>query len=162
MPRAVTANCARCHGVDGRGRGVGAFPKLAGQRSTYLLAALQAFARGARHSGIMEPIAAGLSLEEMRELALYYGTLPEQRRRPRPSSHTGDRARPGDRQPRHPESTCTLLCRLSRPWRHPPQSGLSRARRPVCRLSRPAALSSKRPTAAVRPMPTSCARLLPG
>ena len=77
VPRAVTANCGRCHGVDGRGRGMGAFPKLAGQRSTYLLAALQAFARGARHSGIMEPIAASLSLEEMHELAHYYGTLQE-------------------------------------------------------------------------------------
>jgi cytochrome c553 len=59
--------------VDGHGRGTGAFPRLAGQRPTYLFAALQAFARGERHSGIMEPIAADLSLVEMRELALYYG-----------------------------------------------------------------------------------------
>ena len=29
---AITQNCARCHGVDGRGRGPGALPKLAGQR----------------------------------------------------------------------------------------------------------------------------------
>jgi cytochrome c553 len=68
---AVTASCGRCHGVDGRGRGTGAFPRLAGQRPTHLYATLQAFARGERHSGMMEPIAAGLSLDEMHELALY-------------------------------------------------------------------------------------------
>lgn len=77
VPRAVTASCGRCHGVDGSGRGIGAFPKLAGQHSTYLFAALQAFARGERHSGIMGPIAANLSLDEMRALALYYGSLQE-------------------------------------------------------------------------------------
>jgi cytochrome c553 len=76
-PRAVTASCGRCHGVDGRGRGAGAFPRLAGQRPTYLYAALQAYARGERQSGIMAPIAAGLSLYEMREVALYYGSLQE-------------------------------------------------------------------------------------
>jgi cytochrome c553 len=76
VPGAVTDSCARCHGQDGHGRGVGAFPKLAGQRPAYLFAALQAFARGERHSGMMEPIAAALSLEEMRQLALYYSSLP--------------------------------------------------------------------------------------
>jgi cytochrome c553 len=75
VPRAITASCARCHGVDGLGRGLGAFPKLAGQRPAYLFASLQAFARGERHSGIMQPIAAGLSQGEMGELADYYGSL---------------------------------------------------------------------------------------
>ena len=74
-PRAVTENCARCHGVDGRGRGQGAFPRLAGQRPTYLYAALQAYAHGERQSGIMAPVAAALHPDEMRELALYYASL---------------------------------------------------------------------------------------
>jgi cytochrome c553 len=74
-PRAVIENCGRCHGRDGRGRGAGAFPKLAGQRSAYLYAALRAYARRKRYSGMMEPIAAGLSPAEMRELARYYGNL---------------------------------------------------------------------------------------
>ncbi len=74
-PQAVTKNCARCHGSDGLGLGTGAFPKLAGQRSEYLVASLEAYARRARHSGIMEPIMAGLSAEEMREIADYYANL---------------------------------------------------------------------------------------
>jgi cytochrome c553 len=74
-PRAVTENCARCHGVDGPG--MTAFPKLTGQRPAYLFAALRAFANGERRSGVMEPIAIALSLTDMRELALYYAGLPQ-------------------------------------------------------------------------------------
>jgi len=74
-PRAVTENCGRCHGVDDPG--MAAFPKLTGQRPAYLFAAMRAFASGERHSGIMEPIAAALSLTDMRELALYYAGLPQ-------------------------------------------------------------------------------------
>jgi cytochrome c553 len=77
VPRAITTSCARCHGVDGLGRGLGAFPKLAGQTPAYLDLSLQAFARGTRHSGIMQPVAAGLSREEMGELARYYASLQE-------------------------------------------------------------------------------------
>ena len=75
VPRAVTNNCQRCHGIDGQGGGSGAFPKLAGQQPAYLEASLEAYARGRRHSGMMEPIAAGLSREEMREIARFYGGL---------------------------------------------------------------------------------------
>lgn len=70
----AAVSCGRCHGLDGHGRG--AFPRLAGQRPAYLYASLQAYARGERHSGIMEPAAAGLSSGEMRELARYYSALP--------------------------------------------------------------------------------------
>jgi cytochrome c553 len=75
VPTAARDVCARCHGPDGHGRGSGAFPRLAGQSATYLLSALQAFARGDRHSGLMQPIAAELSDSAMRELALHYSTL---------------------------------------------------------------------------------------
>lgn len=80
--REIIANCARCHGVNGGGRGLGAFPKLAGQRPEYLLGALQAFARGKRHSGIMQPIAVELSRETVHELAHYYGNLPASASKP--------------------------------------------------------------------------------
>lgn len=75
LPRVVRERCARCHGVDGRGRGVGAFPKLAGQHEAYLYNAMRAFASGRRHSGIMEPVVAGLTDNEIRELARYYAGL---------------------------------------------------------------------------------------
>lgn len=74
-PRAVITNCARCHGLDGLGRGLGAFPNLAGQQLAYLNLSMQAYAKGERHSGIMGPIAAGLSIDEMWELARYYSGL---------------------------------------------------------------------------------------
>ncbi|MDQ3665864.1 MAG: c-type cytochrome [Acidobacteriota bacterium] len=74
-PRIVVTNCARCHGLDGLGRGLGAFPRLAGQQVRYLDLSLQAYAKSERHSGIMGPIAAGLSIDEMSELARYYSGL---------------------------------------------------------------------------------------
>ena len=75
-PALVLQNCARCHGFDGLGRGLGAFPKLAGQHKEYLEAALAAYAGGARHSGIMQPISAALSKTEISQLAEYYSSRP--------------------------------------------------------------------------------------
>jgi cytochrome c553 len=72
----LVAGCARCHGKDGLGRGQGAFPRLAGQHREYLLSSLQAYARAERHSGIMQPIAAGLDDDARRRLADHYASLP--------------------------------------------------------------------------------------
>jgi len=74
-PRLARENCARCHGPKGLGR-LGAHPRLAGQREAYLLNALKAYASDKRYSGIMQPIAAALTREEMRDLASYYANLP--------------------------------------------------------------------------------------
>ena len=60
--RAVSENCSRCHGADGMGRD-GASPVIAGQQAAYIFATLNAYGRGRRHSGMMEPIAAGLSAQ---------------------------------------------------------------------------------------------------
>jgi cytochrome c553 len=72
---AVFQSCERCHGVEGRGAGSGETPKLAGQREAYISAALQAFAQGRRHSGIMEPVAVELDAKEIQELASYYSSM---------------------------------------------------------------------------------------
>ena len=71
----LTANCARCHGADGLGRD-GTAPKIAGQARAFLETTLAAFAYGRRPSGIMEPIAAALSPEEIAQLAEHYADLP--------------------------------------------------------------------------------------
>ncbi len=70
--QSIINSCGRCHGKEGQGREAGVAPKLAGQRPEYLEKALVAFASGERHSGIMEPIAAGLNADETREVARYY------------------------------------------------------------------------------------------
>ena len=75
-PRAVREICGRCHGVDGLGRGSGAFPSLAGQRAAYLYGSLRAFADRRRFSGIMATVAATLDDQTMRETAAYYERLP--------------------------------------------------------------------------------------
>lgn len=74
-PQGIVESCGRCHGLDGLGRG-GAFPVLAGQKPVYFAASLRAYARGERHSGIMEPIAAGLTETVVRDAVRYYTTLP--------------------------------------------------------------------------------------
>jgi cytochrome c553 len=82
-PLAVRNVCWRCHGLDGTGRGTGAFPSLAGQRAEYLYASLRAFADRNRFSGIMSGIAANLDDDSMRTAAAYYaGLSPREAVRP--------------------------------------------------------------------------------
>lgn len=71
-PFVVRFRCARCHGEDGLGIGEDAFPRLAGQSEAYLVDALRAYARGQRHSGLMEPLAAELSDADLVRAAAWY------------------------------------------------------------------------------------------
>jgi cytochrome c553 len=75
-PARVRNLCSRCHGTTGTGRSRGAIPSIAGQRSSYLYASLQAFRERQRFSAIMSEVAATLSDDEMREVAAYYERLP--------------------------------------------------------------------------------------
>jgi cytochrome c553 len=70
------AACEGCHGADGAGRQGGAFPNLTLQTPQYLYDALNAFASGQRQSGVMWPVAASLSDEDMRRVATQLGTGP--------------------------------------------------------------------------------------
>lgn len=74
LPDAIIDNCSRCHGLQGEGRGYGAFPRLAGQNAKYLYGSLKAYADGARYSGMMQPIAAALSKGEFVQLSSYYSS----------------------------------------------------------------------------------------
>jgi cytochrome c553 len=69
------APCSRCHGLDGRGRD-GAFPRLAGLGTAYLVNALRAFRDGSRPSGFMQPVAAGLTDAQIAAAAKYFSGLP--------------------------------------------------------------------------------------
>jgi cytochrome c553 len=100
-PPQVARSCVRCHDRDGQERETAAFPKLDGQRPAYLLAALQAFARGERHSGIMGPIAASLRAGEMDVLARHYGGVGEAPPPPAPPERTPGPNDAGERIAHH-------------------------------------------------------------
>jgi cytochrome c553 len=63
--------CAGCHGADGNSPAP-TFPMLAGQHADYIAAQLAAFKSGARPSPIMQPMAAGLSPEDMANVAAWF------------------------------------------------------------------------------------------
>jgi cytochrome c553 len=71
------ASCAACHGAEGKAA-VPLYPNLAGQNADYLNHALQAYKKGERNGGqaeVMKAFVAGLSDEDMADLAAYYHSL---------------------------------------------------------------------------------------
>ena len=72
-----SAMCVACHGVAGKAK-VPIYPNLAGQHEAYLAQALQAYKNGGRSGGqaeVMKAFVAGLSEEDMNNLAAYYASL---------------------------------------------------------------------------------------
>jgi cytochrome c553 len=67
----ATGVCAACHGADGNNL-IPANPSLAGQLPEYLYKQLRDYKSGARKNAIMAGMAAGLSEEDMRNLAAYF------------------------------------------------------------------------------------------
>ena len=63
--------CAACHGVDGNSVSP-IWPKLAGQNSAYLASQLLAFRDGERQDLSMAPMVAGLSDQDIADLASYF------------------------------------------------------------------------------------------
>lgn len=68
---AKTQACVGCHGVQGKSL-VPTFPKLAGQHAVYLESSLREFRSGNRKDDLMSPFAAGLSDEDIADIAAYY------------------------------------------------------------------------------------------
>lgn len=67
--------CAGCHGIPGYKTAfpeVYRVPKLGGQHAAYIVKALQAYKSGERHHPSMRAIAAGLTDQDMADLAAYY------------------------------------------------------------------------------------------
>lgn len=67
----LSATCAACHGPDGNSPSP-QFPIIAGQYPDYLVKALQDYKSGARNNAIMAGFAAGLSQQDMEDLAAYF------------------------------------------------------------------------------------------
>lgn len=78
-----SATCMACHGADGNAT-ITIYPKLAGQHPDYIVKQLKDFKSGARKDPIMAGMVAGLSPQDMEDLAAYFssqqitdGTTPE-------------------------------------------------------------------------------------
>lgn len=65
------ASCAACHGAQGNNSNP-QWPKLAGQHSPYILQQLMHFKNGVRQNAVMAGQAAGLSEQDMKDLAAFY------------------------------------------------------------------------------------------
>lgn len=71
--QAESATCAACHGADGNSLSP-QFPKLAGQGAPYIVEQLQNFKSGKRQNPIMAPMAAPLTLQNMKDLAAWFSS----------------------------------------------------------------------------------------
>lgn len=73
--RAIAATCAACHGEKGVSPAPN-FPSLAGQRAHYLFKQLADYKAGKRSDPIMSPFAAGLSAQQIADVAAFYAAEP--------------------------------------------------------------------------------------
>jgi len=70
--------CMACHGPLGEGSAVG--PRLAGQNVMYIENQFKAFASGSRQriqSAAMQPVVAGLTADDIKAVAHYYGSISD-------------------------------------------------------------------------------------
>ncbi len=74
-----SAMCAGCHGIPGYKTAFPetySVPKLGGQHAAYIIKALQGYKSGDRTHPSMRAIAAGLTDQDMADLAAYYSAAP--------------------------------------------------------------------------------------
>jgi cytochrome c553 len=65
------AVCAACHGPNGNSANP-EWPRLAGQSAVYIAEQLRLFRSGVRNNPVMKPLAAGLSDQDIDDLAVYF------------------------------------------------------------------------------------------
>jgi cytochrome c553 len=70
------AQCAACHGKDGKSPIDPTYPKIAGQYADYMAKALLDYQTGARKNPIMAGIAKPLSKKDIEDVSAYFGALP--------------------------------------------------------------------------------------
>ncbi len=69
----LSTTCAACHGADGNST-IPTNPILAGQYESYLARALSDYKSGERSNATMAGFAAGLSDQDIRDLAAYFSS----------------------------------------------------------------------------------------
>jgi cytochrome c553 len=69
--RKVAAMCRTCHGLDGIAR-IPVAPNIGGEPAGYLAAQLEAFRSGAREQEMMSVVAAGLTDQQVADVAAFY------------------------------------------------------------------------------------------
>lgn len=74
LGKAKAAVCVACHGATGISPNT-QWPNLAGQQEQYLIRQLKAFRDGGRNDPLMTPMAAGLTDEDIANLAAWYHSL---------------------------------------------------------------------------------------
>lgn len=84
--RSLAAQCAQCHGTDGRALPGAEVPGLAGQRAADITERLKSFRSGARASSVMQQLSKGLTDAQIDLLASYFASQPAQPTQPTQST----------------------------------------------------------------------------
>lgn len=71
--KALSVRCSACHGANGISVGP-LWPNLAGQKEQYLVKQIKAFRDGVRKDPTMAPMVAGLTDDDVANLAAYYAS----------------------------------------------------------------------------------------
>lgn len=73
--RNLAGTCSACHGFKGISP-IDEWPNLAGQKYGYLVKTMKGYRDGGRKDPVMSGMAAGLSDQDIENLAAYYSSLP--------------------------------------------------------------------------------------
>jgi sulfide dehydrogenase cytochrome subunit len=76
LGRDTAANCASCHGTDGRSRG--AIPGLAGRDAESIVRSMKEFREGRRAATVMQQLAKGYTDAQIEAAAAYFAAQAKQ------------------------------------------------------------------------------------
>ena len=99
------ALCAACHGASGQ-TALPVYPILAGQTARYTYLQLRDFQEGRRVNELMTPMVAGMTRDEMHELADYFA-----KQKPPPQAYPSDAGKAKLGKLKADETLCTM-CHL--------------------------------------------------
>jgi len=74
--RSLAAQCAQCHGTDGRALPGAEVPGLAGMPAGNFAEQMKAFRSGSRPSSVMQQLSKGFNDAQVDQLARYFASLP--------------------------------------------------------------------------------------